>query len=178
MKWVATSKNPELPNARQVKIPNKRAAPIPDADNPNTRTGDPIRNMSRLLAMAELHVGGEVLTRSRAVLRSPVSWWSGKDLGGGSIVETLRFWEGIARVLGAASEGEERRGRVRGDLGRLEANEKAIWAWQGRNKGGVGCFLFSLQLFLLCSAYGMSEPQRFKRVWLPKFCKDFGIHGS
>lgn len=84
--------------------------------------------MIKLLAIAELHVGGDVRTRSRMVSWSPESCWSERELGGGSIVEeTLGFRlmrvSVRARVLGV---GEREGGDRRGNLGRAEANKEAI----------------------------------------------------
>lgn len=58
-KYVATRRNPEEPKARQVRVPSKKAAAMPDSDNPETRIGEPKRKITALLRRAEFHVGGD-----------------------------------------------------------------------------------------------------------------------
>ena len=58
-KYDATSKKPEAPKARQVRVPNKKAAAIPEIDRPVTRIGEPTVKMRRLLRREDSHVGGE-----------------------------------------------------------------------------------------------------------------------
>lgn len=58
-KYVATRRNPEDPKALQVRVPSKKAAPIPESDNPETKSGEPKVKMMILLSKADCHVGGE-----------------------------------------------------------------------------------------------------------------------
>lgn len=133
IKYAATSRNPEDPKALQVKVPSKNAAPIPEAESPATRMGDPRRKITRLLAMADSHVGGDVRNRSTRELCRPARSERERELGGSIILENLGFGSG-ARVLGKGIEqrevGEEegrKRGRSEGgSLGRGARRAKAI----------------------------------------------------
>ena len=69
---MATRKNPEGPKARQVSVPSRNAAPIPERDKPETKIGDPKRNISALLRSADCHVAGDDWTRASA---PPTASW-------------------------------------------------------------------------------------------------------
>lgn len=56
---MATRRNPEEPKALQVSVPSKKAAAIPESDNPVTKSGEPKEKMIILLSKADCHVGGE-----------------------------------------------------------------------------------------------------------------------
>lgn len=58
-KYVATRRNPEDPKARQVRVPSRKAAPIPESDRPETKSGEPKVKIITLLSKADCHVGGE-----------------------------------------------------------------------------------------------------------------------
>ncbi|PQM39347.1 hypothetical protein Pyn_07485 [Prunus yedoensis var. nudiflora] len=58
-KYVATKRNPEDPKARQVRVPSKKAAAMPETESPETKIGEPNRKIKRLLRMADCHVGGD-----------------------------------------------------------------------------------------------------------------------
>lgn len=58
-KYIATRRKPEGPKARQVRVPSKNAAAMPDTESPDTRIGEPAKNINMLLRIEEFHVGGE-----------------------------------------------------------------------------------------------------------------------
>lgn len=58
-KYVATRRNPEEPKARQVRVPSKKAATMPERDRPETRIGEPRTKITALLRTADFHVAGD-----------------------------------------------------------------------------------------------------------------------
>lgn len=56
---MATRRNPEDPKARQVRVPSRKAAPIPETDKPETKSGEPKVKIITLLSKADCHVGGD-----------------------------------------------------------------------------------------------------------------------
>lgn len=108
---MATRKNPEGPKARQVSVPSRNAAPIPERDKPETKIGDPKRNISALLRSADCHVAGDDWTRASA---PPTASWMreacmvrGKR---GRGLKEVGFGEREERGNGWKEEGEEREG--------------------------------------------------------------------
>lgn len=59
IKKAATSRNPGDPKARQVSVPSKKAATIPENDKPVTKIGEPNRKIKRLASKEDSHVAGD-----------------------------------------------------------------------------------------------------------------------
>ncbi|PKU80666.1 hypothetical protein MA16_Dca012424 [Dendrobium catenatum] len=70
-KYVATSRNPGASKALHVKTPSKNADPIPNAESPDKRSGDPSVKMNRLLAIEDSQVAGEARRRSSRLAGNP-----------------------------------------------------------------------------------------------------------
>lgn len=58
-KYAATRRNPGGPKERQVRVPSKKAAPMPDRLKPEIKIGDPRMKITRLLSTEDSQVGGE-----------------------------------------------------------------------------------------------------------------------
>lgn len=58
-KYAATRRNPGEPKERQVRVPSKKAAPMPDRLKPEIKIGDPRMKIMRLLSREDSQVGGE-----------------------------------------------------------------------------------------------------------------------
>ena len=58
-KYVATRRKPEGRKARHVRVPSKKAVPMPGRERPDRRIGYPTMKITRLLSRADCHVIGE-----------------------------------------------------------------------------------------------------------------------
>lgn len=83
---MATRRKPEAPNARQVRVPSKKAAPIPETERPVTRIGDPAMKINILQKRADSHVAGDDWIRRIA---SDAATSAERALATGSIMEEL-----------------------------------------------------------------------------------------
>lgn len=76
-KYVATRRKPEGPKARQVRVPSRKAATMPEKESPATRIGEPRTKITKLLRMADCHVGGDDwinLTASDTAVGTLAAW--------------------------------------------------------------------------------------------------------
>lgn len=60
---MATRRNPEGPKERHVRVPNKKAATMPERESPDTKIGEPRMKITTLEKMADCHVAGLDWTR-------------------------------------------------------------------------------------------------------------------
>lgn len=110
---MATRRKPEGPKARQVRVPSKKAAPIPERESPVTRIGDPAIKIKRLLKRADFHVAGEDWIR---LIAPDTALSTVRALVTGSILENLGM------------EFEFRKRRCRRSEERTNCEGRIFWA--------------------------------------------------
>lgn len=95
-----------------MRVPRRKAAPIPDAESPAISMGEPATKIRRLLKTADFHVGGADWIRARASARAP---WADIASGGVASRESRGLGLRFGRTGGFGRNGE---GRKKREVGR------------------------------------------------------------